>query len=115
MDEVKTFKVVFHIDSLDKWGRLMANINNIFKVIQPEDADIVVVANADGIKGYGMDEHRESLKALHEQSVKLCICEQSMRGFNITRDDVPDYVISVPVAVVELAKRQHDGFAYIKP
>lgn len=110
-----TFKVVFHIDDINKWDRVIANVNNLLKEIDPKHAEIVVIANSDAVKGYLMTEKHQAFNALNDQNVALNICQNSMKGFEIDASELPNFVVIVSAAVFELARKQHEGFAYIKP
>ncbi len=109
------FKVVFHIDEINKWDRIIANINNLLKEIDAHCAEISVVANGEAIQGYLMPEKHPALQALFDQKIVLNICQNSMKGFDIQSDELPEFVTIVSAAVLELARKQHEGFAYIKP
>lgn len=115
MSTQQTFKVVFHIDEINKWDRVIANVNNLLKEIDPKHAEIVVVANSEAVKGYLMPEKHQALNALIDQNVVLNICQNSMKGFEIDASELPNFVVIVSAAVLELARKQHEGFAYIKP
>lgn len=115
MSTQQAFKVVFHIDEINKWDRVIANVNNLLKEIEPKNAEIAVIANAEAVKGYLMLERHQALQALAEQNVILNICQNSMKGFEIDVSELPSFVVIVSAAVFELARKQHEGFAYIKP
>lgn len=110
-------KVIFHIDELSKWNLVIANVNNLLKAVADDQSTITVmiVANSEAVKGYLEAERSQSLQALFDQNVCLSICHNSMVGFDISADQLPKFVTIVPAAVVELVKKQHEGFAYIKP
>lgn len=111
----QTFKVVFHIDEIHKWDRVISNVNNLLKEVDPQNAEIIVIANAGAVKGYLMPENHQALKALAEQNVVFNICQNSMNGLEIDAHALPVFVVMVSAAVFELACKQHEGFAYIKP
>ncbi|GAA5100274.1 DsrE family protein [Wohlfahrtiimonas larvae] len=111
----EVFKVVFHVDEIDKWDRVIANVNNLLKEIDVSNAHIIVIANAQAVKGYLMPEKYHAFRNLVQQNVTLNICHNSMRGLDIQEHQLPDFVRIVSAAVMELVRKQHEGFAYIKP
>lgn len=115
MSTQQAFKVVFHIDDIHKWDRVIGNVNNLLKEIDPKNAEIVVVANSEAVKGYLMSEKHHALNALTDKNIVLNICQNSMKGFEIDASELPNFVVIVSAAVLELARKQHEGFAYIKP
>lgn len=108
------FNVVFHIDELDKWPRVMANVNNLIKGLD-EPYDIRIVANGAAVKGYLAAEYASKFVDLAALGVMLNICQNSMNGFEISASMLPNCITIVPAAVMTLARLQHQGFAYIKP
>lgn len=115
MSTQQTFKVIFHIDEIGKWDRVIGNVKNLLKEIDPNNAEIVVIANSEAVKGYLMSEKHQALNNLTNQNVVLNICQNSMKGFEIDESELPNFVVIVSAAVLELARKQHEGFAYIKP
>lgn len=115
MSTQQTFKVVFHIDEIGKWDRVIGNVKNLLKEIDPNNAEIVVIANSEAVKGYLMPEKHSTLNALVDQNVVLNVCQNSLNGFEIDVSELPKFVVIVSAAVFELARKQHQGFAYIKP
>jgi len=46
---MQSVKVVFHIDEIDKWPLLLANIRNLIKVVDVQSSEIVVLANSKAV------------------------------------------------------------------
>ena len=111
----QTFKVVFHIDEIGKWDRVIGNVNNLLKEIDLKNAEIIVIANSEAVKGYLIPEKHTALNALIDQDIVLNVCQNSLNGFGIDVKELPSFVVIVSAAVFELARKQHEGFAYIKP
>ena len=66
-----------------------------------------------------LQERRENLKGrlsslLEVNEVKLELCDITRSQIKLDSNKLYDGVTSVPSGVVQLAKLQHDGFAYIK-
>ncbi len=121
-------KVVFHIDEVEKWSLLIANVRNLVKVVDIAASNIVVLVNSKAViifdqhtfNGHPFDRklqpsHVDSIQELAEQGIEFFVCQNSLNGLSISVESLPEYVEVVPVGVLELINKQGDGFAYIKP
>ena len=130
-------KVVFHADFADprRFSALLTSVNNMVTYYQNEliDYDVRIVFVAHGIRFVtddklngtpfqeddDMAERRESnsgrLGALHSvQGVKLELCDITRSQIGLGEDKLVEGVSLVPSGVVQLAKLQDEGFAYVK-
>ena len=111
-------RVVFQVSDADpgKWNLTLNNVRNL-QVDLPDDApEIEVVAYGPGIgmlKGDSAVSKRiaESLKT----GVKIVACENTMRGQKLVYADMLPDIGYVPAGVVEIMKKQQEGFAYLRP
>lgn len=55
------------------------------------------------------------MKSLHDKGVYFVACNNSLISNNIKRESLIDIVNIVPSGVVELVKKQSEGYSYIKP
>ncbi len=53
------------------------------------------------------------LDALHQQGVTFSVCYNSLESLNIDSDTVYDYMTIVPAGILQIVKKQLQGFAYI--
>ena len=130
-------KVVYHADFADprRFSAMLTSINNMVTYYQNEliEYDVRIVFVAHGIRfvtddklagtpfeeDAAMAERRENnagrLQALHSvQGVKLELCDITRTQVNLGEDKLYEGVEKVPSGVVQLAKLQGEGFAYIK-
>lgn len=130
-------KVVYHADFADprRFSAMLTSINNMVTYYQNElmeyDVRIVFVAHGirfltdDKLAGTPFEEDAEMaerrqnnagrLDALRAvQGVKLELCGITRSQVNLAEDKLYEGVTMVPSGVVQLAKLQADGFAYIK-
>jgi len=115
---MQSVKVVFHIDEIDKWPLLLANIRNLIKAVDIHSSEIVVLANSKAVSifdGQTEPNHFEAIAAISASNVKVQVCENSLNGLNIEKSKLPSIVEVVPVGVLALIEKQTAGFAYIKP
>jgi len=112
-----TTKVIFHIDEANKWEMVIANLTNLCKSIDTQDAAIELLANSNAVLGYKKESSafKNELMNLSRQGVQFCACNNSLTGLNISSDELFEFISIVPVGVKELIDRQAEGFAYIRP
>lgn len=111
-------KAVFHIDEPSKWNLLLNNAQNLVSELDPASRQIAVVANSEAVAFYtapdsGADGGRMS--RLAAEGVQFLACGNALRGMGIAAEKLPRFVRVVPAGVLELAEKQSQGYAYIKP
>lgn len=115
---MQSVKVVLHIDEIDKWPLLLANIRNLIKVVDIQSSEIVVLSNSKSVSifdGHTEPNYSEAIAAVSASNIKVQVCENSLNGLNIEKSKLPSFVEIVPVGVLALIEKQTLGFAYIKP
>lgn len=113
------YKVIFHIDEIDKWGLLLGNVSNLLNRMDKEKLYIEVLANSEAVKYYDtnqdLDAAINTMESLYKKGIKFVACNNALRAFDIKKDNVIHFVDIVPAGVVELVKKQSEGYIYIKP
>lgn len=112
------FRIVFQVSDAEvgKWNLTLNNVRNVQTELPDDAPEIEVVAYGPGIgmlKGDSPIAARvaETLK----NGVKIVACENTMKNMKLVYADMLPNIGYVPAGVVELAQKQHQGFAYIKP
>jgi len=130
-------KVVYHID-YQGVRRFSAQLTSIYNMVHHYrnllvDYDVRIVANSFGVRfftdnplkdtpfeaGDALKEQREDLRGriqslMDTYDVKVAICGITREQLGLAKDDFYDGVTFVESGVVEVAKLQQQGFAYIK-
>ena len=114
-------KVLFHIDDSARWTMTLGNTANLLQygVSFGTPLEIEIVANGPAVRDLraeaaaklGIATQLESLA----QSVHICACNNALRANDIDAEELYPFIQVVPAGVAEIALRQDDGFAYIKP
>ncbi len=111
-------KVVFQVsdDNPQKWNLALNNARNLQEDLGADNVDLEIVVYGPGIgmlKGDSAVASRigDALK----NGVKVVACENTMRAQKLTYNDMLPKIGYVPAGVVELMKKQQEGFAYIRP
>ncbi|WP_319558555.1 DsrE family protein [Thiomicrorhabdus sp.] len=126
-------KAVYHVDfaDADRYSATLTSINNMLNEYENalSDYDVTIVFVGKGARFVtdapqaGQDarlkERRTELKgrlqALNStRNVKLAVCNNTLTGFGLSKDQLYEGVEIVPSGVVFLAQLQKAGAAYIK-
>ena len=111
-------KVVFQVSDADpvKWNLTLNNVRNVQQDLGKEKVAIEVVAYGPGIGMLKMDSVVGSRVADARRSgVTVVACENTMTNQKLSRQDMLPDIAYVEAGVVELMKRQREGYAYIRP
>ena len=102
-------------DDSKRWNLTLGNIGNAIEGIGADAADIELVVYGPGIAMLKKDSPvAEKIAAAQKKGVHIVACQNSMRGFNLQQSDLAPGVGVVPSGVVELIRRQHAGYAYVR-
>lgn len=111
-------QVVIQVSDADpgKWNLALNNARNLQADLGAANVDVELVAYGPGIGMLKADSVVASrIDEALGAGVKVVACENTMRGQNLTKDDMLPKVGYVPAGVTELARRQQQGWAYIRP
>ncbi len=110
-------KAVFGVSDADpqKWNLTLGNIANAMDALGKDGAEIELVAYGPGIQMLKKDSPVATRIAEALRSgVRIVACQNSMHAFHLEAADMAPGVVGVTSGVVELMKREHDGYAYIR-
>ncbi|HET7261036.1 MAG TPA: DsrE family protein [Casimicrobiaceae bacterium] len=110
-------RVVVQVSDNDpaKWNLALNNAHNLQEALG-KNLEIEIVAygpgiamlQAESIVGNRIDD------AVHA-GVTVSACQNTMRGHKLTKADMLNGINYVPAGVVEIMKRQQEGWAYLRP
>lgn len=130
-------KVVYHVDYKGP-RRFSAQLTSIYNMVhhyrnQLVSYDVRIVANSFGVRfftddplkdtpfeaGKALKERRENLKGrirslMNTYDVQVAICDITREQIGLSKDAFYEGVTFVESGVVEAARLQHQGFAYLK-
>lgn len=111
-------KVVFQMSDADpkKWALLLNNAKNLQDEIGKDNSVLEIVAYGPGIAMLKFESEVGSrVKAAVGSGIKVLACENTMNAQKMTKDDMLPEISYVKAGVVELAKKQAEGYSYIRP
>lgn len=111
-------KVVFQVSDADpkKWNLALNNAKNVQDALGAANVDVEVVVYGPGIGMLKFDSAVASrLDEAKDAGVKVVACENTMKSLNLSRNDMLSSIGYVPGGVIEIMKKQREGYAYIRP
>jgi hypothetical protein len=114
----KVQKVVIQVSDADpkKWALALNNAKNVQSDLGKDGSEIEIVAYGPGI-GMLKTDSVEGVRVAEAMTagVKVVACVNTMTNMKLTKEDMLPNIGYVPAGVVELMKKQHEGYAYIRP
>lgn len=114
--DYKSLKIVFQLTSADTviHQTLMNQLKNYFSVAP--DLKVEVVCHGGGLNMLLKNSSvvQKEIKAYADKGVSFVACEFAMKKRNVSKDQLIDGAGTVISGVLEIAKKQQDGWSYIK-
>jgi len=111
-------RVVVHVDeaSVDRQHLALGNVANLLDDIDAAGAQVEIVFNGPAISALTVESGLvEDLSALRARGVGLLACHNSMAAAGLSSGDLMIGVTIIPAGISHLVRRQHDGWAYVRP
>ncbi len=109
-------KIVWDLNAQDTSAQsvLFRQINNVLK--ESPDTKIEVVYHGGAITGLvqGSSFFDAKVQEFLKKGVVFAACNNSLKRYNIDPSRVLPGVTVVPVAILELVKKQEEGYSYVK-
>ena len=113
------YDLVIHVDDNDpaRLNLSFSNVANYRAGLPGETFRIVLVANGPAVQLFTRDhgELADSAAKLMEEGRSIRLCNNALKKFQVSVDDLWDGCEVVPAGVVEVVKLQREGFAYLRP
>ncbi|MEJ0049294.1 MAG: DsrE family protein [Rhodospirillales bacterium] len=111
-------RVVFQVSDADpkKWTLALNNAKNIQTDLGRDNVVIEIVAYGPGIGMLKADsEVRNRIEEATAAGVRLVACQNTMTSQKLDKADMLDNISYAPAGVVEIMRRQQEGYVYIRP
>ena len=111
-------RVVIQVSDNDpkKWHLALNNAKNVQADLGADKSEIEIVAYGPGIGMLKADaETANRIEDAVGAGVKVVACENTMKAQKLSRDDMHGKTGYVMAGVVELMRRQQQGWTYIRP
>ena len=111
-------RVVVQVSDNDeqKWKLALNNVKNMQQDLGMENVDIEVVAYGPGINMLkaGSPVGKRVSQAV-ESGVKIAACQNTMKAQKLGKSDMLPGIGYVRAGVVEIIRKQNEGYAYLRP
>ncbi|MGL4270598.1 MAG: DsrE family protein [Plesiomonas sp.] len=114
-------KIVFHIDTHERWGILLHQIHNTLRDAQNrvEEIDIQVIAVGSAVIALQQPVAEnlgfiENMRNLSRQGIRFCVCQNARHALAITPERLAEFVLEVPAGIVAITQKQQQGYAYLR-
>ena len=117
-DAPRRTRVVVQVSEADpaRWNLVLNNVKNLQDDLGADKVTIEVVAYGPGIGMLKFDAPTNSrVSDAIKSGVAVQACENTMRNQKLVRADMHPGVSYVPAGVVQIIRRQQEGWAYLRP
>ncbi len=114
----KPNKLVLQVSDGDakKWGLALNNYYNVQNDLGADTTDLEIVVYGPGIGMLKSDSPVAArIASAMKGGIKVVACENTLAAQKLTKADMLPDIGYVPAGVVELMKKQQQGYAYIRP
>jgi hypothetical protein len=111
-------RVVVQVSEADpaRWNLVLNNVKNLQDDLGADKVTIEIVAYGPGIGMLKFDAPTNSrVSDAIKSGVAVQACENTMRNQKLVRADMHPGVSYVPAGVVQIIRRQQEGWAYLRP
>lgn len=111
------YRVAFQVSDADpkKWSLTLGNVHNAQEALGAANVAIEIVVYGPGIGMLKADsEVAARVQEAMQAGIGVFACQNTMRGMKLQPEDMIAKVGYVPAGVVELIKRQTEGWAYMR-
>lgn len=115
-DTYKGLKIVFQLTSADTviHQTLMTQLKNYFSVASDMQAEVVCHGGGLEMLVKSTSVVQQEIKSYADKGVSFVACEFAMKKRKITKDQLVAGAGTVISGVLEIAKKQQEGWSYIK-
>ena len=114
----KRDRVVMQVSDNDpaKWNLALNNAHNLQQNLGAKNVDVEIVAYGPGINMFKAESVvGNRIGDAKKAGVRFEACENTMQAMKLTKADMLDTVSYVPGGVIEIMRREQEGWAYIRP
>ena len=111
------FRAVFQVSDADpkKWSLTLGNVKNAQEGLGAANVTIEIVCYGPGVNMLKADSEVASrVQETMQAGIGVYACQNTMRGMHLQATDMVEKIGFVPAGVVEMIKRQTEGWAYVR-
>lgn len=111
-------RVIFHVDECARFELAAGNIHNMCSFYRSREipAAIELLLNAEAVRtAVRSASEEQACRELLQEGIEIAVCSNALKKNGIDPKELTEGVTVVPAGVVELAEKQFEGYAYIRP
>ena len=111
-------RIVLQVSDNDpaKWNLALNNARNAQDDLGKDNIDIEIVVYGPGIHMLKMEATTATrVSQAIKSGISIVACENTLTAQKINKADMHEAISYVPAGVIQLMKRQQQGWAYIRP
>jgi uncharacterized protein len=111
-------KLVVQVSDNDpkKWNLALNNMKNVQDALGKDKVDIELVVYGPGIDMLKLESTAGNMvNDAVANGINVVACENTMDAQKLTKSDMLKSISYVPAGVIELMKKQQQGYAYLRP
>jgi len=99
-----------------KWQLALNNAENVQQALGKDKVKVEIVAYGPGLNMLKADSKvAAGVNAAMDRNVEVAACGVTMKKMKVTQADLIGGVTVVPGGVIEIMKRQSEGWSYVRP
>jgi intracellular sulfur oxidation DsrE/DsrF family protein len=114
----RRMRVVVQVSEADpaRWNLALNNVMNLQDELGADKVTVEIVAYGPGIGMLKFDAATNSrVSEAVKRGIAVQACENTMRNQTLARADMHPGIGYVPAGVVQIVRRQQEGWAYLRP
>ncbi|CAN5183922.1 hypothetical protein BH10PSE17_BH10PSE17_32540 [soil metagenome] len=98
-----------------RWNLVLGNMHNLREGVSPDSVEIELVAFGPGLWMLRSETAvKQRVLDVMAEGCRVSVCQNTMRAMHLAPSDMMAEVGYVPAGVVEVMRRQQQGWAYIR-
>ena len=114
-DQQRMYKVVVQYNVAGREEHVLMQLRGLMREFGPDGLDLVVVAHGDGIGLVTNPQYQEAVMGLVNDGASFLGCAVTLQRQQMTEESLLTGASATPGALGEIIRRQHDGYAYLRP
>lgn len=105
------------VEGEQRWEGIVRNIDNVRASLGEKNVEVEVVVYGKALPFLQKTNtpQEEKLRTLAKGGVRFVACENTMQRMKVTKAELFPFVHTVDSGAAELIRKQHAGWAYLKP
>jgi len=114
-DQKRMYKVVVQYNVAGREEHVLMQLRGLMQEFGPGELDLVVVAHGDGIGLVTNPQYQDAVMALVNDGASFLGCAVTLKRQQMSEENLLPGAGATPGALAEIIRRQHDGYAYLRP